>query len=85
MDVSNLLERFMYSYSVTSQIMFPILVFIIILLIKDLGKYSKISEKINKKINDLCESIEDTGFKKEHNESSFTYISRYIIKKKSRN
>ena len=85
MDVSNLLERFMYSYSVTSQIMFPILVFIIILLIKDLGKYGKLSEKINKNLSNLCESIEESGFKKEHNESYFSYIGRYIIKKKSKN
>ena len=85
MDAKNLLEQFIHSYSVTSQIMFPILVFIIILLMKDLGKYSKISEKINKKLNNLCESIEESGFKKEHSESSFAYISRYIIKRKSKN
>ena len=39
-------DLFFSAYSTTSQVMFPILVLIIILLIRDLAKYSKISEKI---------------------------------------
>ena len=61
--------------------MFPILVFIIILLVKDLGRYSKLSEKIDNIIRDLSENLNDKGFKKNHNESLLKHISRYINKK----
>ena len=54
-------ESFVEAYTVTALVMFPILVFIIILLVRDLGKYSKLSEKINGVIKNLSE---DT--KKEH-------------------
>ena len=39
-------DLFINAYTTTSLVMFPILVFIVILLIRDLGKYSKLSEKI---------------------------------------
>ena len=61
--------------------MFPILVFIVILLIRDLGKYSKLSEKINNIIKDLSEDITDKGFRKNDMESFLSHISRFINKK----
>ena len=73
-------ELFIKAYTTTSLVMFPILVFIIILLIRDLGKYSKLSEKINSKIKDISEDIEDKGIKKQTNESLLSHISRYINK-----
>tara|TARA_B100000401_G_scaffold392989_1_gene300584 strand:- start:818 stop:1012 length:195 start_codon:yes stop_codon:yes gene_type:complete len=60
--------------------MFPILVFIIILLIRDLAKYTKISEKIRKRLDDLSERIEDTGFKRNSNENVLIFIERYLKK-----
>jgi uncharacterized protein Smg (DUF494 family) len=60
--------------------MFPILVFIIILLIRDLAKYTKISEKIRKRLDDLSERIEDTGFKRNSNENVLKFIERYLKK-----
>ena len=60
--------------------MFPILVFIAILLIRDLGKYSKLSDKINKIIKDLSEDIIDKGFRKNDKESSLSHIRRFINK-----
>jgi len=60
--------------------MFPILVFIIILLIRDLAKYTKISEKIRKRLEDLSERIEDTGFKRNSNENVLIFIERYLKK-----
>ena len=60
--------------------MFPILVFIIILLIRDLAKYSKISEKIHKKLEDLSENIEDNGFKRKPKENVLIFIERFLKK-----
>ena len=60
--------------------MFPILVFIIILLIRDLAKYSKISEKIRKKLEDLSEDIEDNGFKRKPKENVLIFIERFFKK-----
>ena len=60
--------------------MFPILVFIIILLIRDLAKYTKISEKIRKRLYDISERIEDTGFKRNSNENVLIFIERYLKK-----
>tara|TARA_Y100000994_G_C15290259_1_gene275058 strand:+ start:98 stop:292 length:195 start_codon:yes stop_codon:yes gene_type:complete len=60
--------------------MFPILVFIIILLIRDLAKYSKISEKIRKKLEDLSEDIEDNGFKRKPKENVLIFIERFLKK-----
>jgi hypothetical protein len=60
--------------------MFPILVFIIILLIRDLAKYTKISEKIRKRLEDISERIEDTGFKRNSNENVLIFIERYLKK-----
>tara|TARA_B100000900_G_scaffold414000_1_gene439399 strand:+ start:1508 stop:1741 length:234 start_codon:yes stop_codon:yes gene_type:complete len=74
-------ELFIKAYTTTSLVMFPILVFIIVLLIRDLGKYSKLSEKVNSKIKDLSEDLEDKGIKKQANESLLNHLSRYINKK----
>ena len=73
-------ELFLSAYSTTSQVMFPILVFIIILLIRDLAKYTKISEKIRKRLEDISERIEDTGFKRNSNENVLIFIERYLKK-----
>ena len=77
MNFSTILE----AYTTTALVMFPILVFIIILLVKDLGRYSKLSEKIDNIIRDLSENLNDKGFKKNHNESLLKHITRYINKK----
>ena len=74
-------DLFINAYTITSLVMFPILVFIVILLIRDLGKYSKLSEKINNIIKDLSEDITDKGFRKTDSESTLSHISRYINKK----
>ena len=74
-------DLFINAYTITSLVMFPILIFIVILLIRDLGKYSKLSEKINNIIKDLSEDITDKGFKKNGTESSLSHISRFINKK----
>jgi len=74
------IELFLSAYSTTSQVMFPILVFIIILLIRDLAKYTKISEKIRKRLEDISERIEDTGFKRNSNENVLIFIERYLKK-----
>lgn len=73
-------ELFVSAYTTTSLVMFPILVFIVILLIIDLGKYSKLSEKINKILENLSEDIEEKGFKKDKKESLLSHISRFINK-----
>ncbi len=73
-------ELFINAYTTTAMVMFPILVFIIVLLIRDLGKYSKLSEKINTTIKNLSEDIEDKGLKKKTTESLLAHISRYINK-----
>ena len=74
-------DLFINAYTITSLVMFPILVFIVILLIRDLGKYSKLSEKINNIIKDLSEDITDRGFKKNDTASTLSHISRFINKK----
>tara|TARA_Y100000389_G_C17451428_1_gene515088 strand:- start:1024 stop:1257 length:234 start_codon:yes stop_codon:yes gene_type:complete len=74
-------DLFLNAYTVTSLVMFPILVFIIILLIRDLGKYSKLSEKINHVVKELSEDLQDKGFNKDSNESVLKHIARYINKK----
>ena len=74
------LDSFVEAYSVTALVMFPILVFIIILLIRDLGKYSKLSERIDSILKNLSEDLNDKGFKKEQKESVLQHISRYINK-----
>ena len=74
-------ELFIEAYTTTSLVMFPILVFIIILLIRDLGKYSKLSEKISNVIKNLSEDVEDKGLKKQKTESLLSHLSRYINKK----
>ena len=58
-------ESFVEAYTVTALVMFPILVFIIILLVRDLGKYSKLSERIDSILKNLSEDLSDKGFKKE--------------------
>ena len=74
-------ESFVEAYTVTALVMFPILVFIIILLVRDLGKYSKLSEKINGVIKNLSEDLNDKGFERENTESILQHITRYINKK----
>jgi len=74
------LELFVSAYTTTSLVMFPILVFIVILLIRDLGKYSKLSDKINNVLKNLSEDIEDKGFRKDKQESNLSHISRFINK-----
>ena len=74
-------ELFVEAYTVTALVMFPILVFIIILLVRDLGKYSKLSERIDSILKNLSEDLLDKGFKKVPKESILQHISRYINKK----
>ena len=73
-------ELFVSAYTTTSLVMFPILVFIVILLIRDLSKYSKLSEKINNILKNLSEDIEEKGFRKDKQESLLSHISRFINK-----
>ena len=75
------LDMFIEAYTVTALVMFPILVFIAILLVRDLGKYSKLSEKINNILKNLSEDLNDKGYKKNSHESILQHISRYINKK----
>ena len=74
-------ESFAEAYTVTALVMFPILVFIIVLLVRDLGKYSKLSERIDSILKNLSEDLSDKGYKKEPKESVLQHISRYINKK----
>ena len=74
-------ESFAEAYTVTAIVMFPILVFIIVLLVRDLGKYSKLSERIDSILKNLSEDLSDKGYKKEPKESVLQHISRYINKK----
>ncbi|MBS55770.1 MAG: hypothetical protein CMD64_02950 [Gammaproteobacteria bacterium] len=60
------------------------LIFIIILLVIDLGKYSKLSDKISKILTNLSDSIEDSGFKKDTNENELKHVQRFIDKKISK-
>jgi len=60
------------------------LIFIIILLVIDLGKYSKLSDKISKILTTLSDSIEDSGFKKDTNENELKHVQRFIDKKISK-
>tara|TARA_B100001769_G_C22092154_1_gene589090 strand:+ start:916 stop:1158 length:243 start_codon:yes stop_codon:yes gene_type:complete len=74
------LDLFFSAYSTTSEVMFPILVLIIILLIRDLNKTSKLSEKIHKKLKNISEDIEENGYMRKPKENIFTFIERYIKK-----
>ena len=74
-------DSFVEAYTVTALVMFPILVFIIILLVRDLGKYSKLSEKIDGILKGLSEDLSDKGFRKEPKESILQQITRFINKK----
>jgi len=74
------LELFVSAYTTTSLVMFPILVFIVILLIRDLSKYSKLSDKINNVLKNLSEDIDEKGFRKDKQESLLSHISRFINK-----
>ena len=60
------------------------LIFIIILLVIDLGKYSKLSDKISKILTNLSDSIEDSGFKKDTNENELKHVQRFVDKKISK-
>ena len=74
------MELLVSAYTKTSLVMFPIIVFIVILLIRDLGKYSRLSEKINNVLKNLSEDIEEKGFRKDKQESLLSHISRFINK-----
>ena len=52
------------AYTITSASYVSNPVFIIILLVRDLGKYSKLSDKIDSILKDLSEDLGDKGFKK---------------------
>ena len=70
--MENFFDTFLNAYTITSQVVFPMLIFIIILLVIDLGKYSKLSDKISKILTNLSDSIEDSGFKKDTNENELS-------------
>ena len=72
------------NYVITSQIMFPILIFIIILLVREFSKYSSMSNKIKNKIIDLADIIEDSGFQRKPGEKEFSFIERYLNKLNSK-
>tara|TARA_B100000586_G_C20029559_1_gene392702 strand:+ start:669 stop:947 length:279 start_codon:yes stop_codon:yes gene_type:complete len=78
--VNNFLEQFLSAYLVTSQVMFPILIVIIILLVKDFNRYGDISKKVNSKLDDLAELVEKTGFKKDSNDNNLDYVEKYLSK-----
>ena len=60
--------------------MFPILVFIIILLVREFSKYSSMSDKIKNRIIDLTDIIEESGFKRKPGEKEFAFVERYLKK-----
>ena len=78
--MNNILDLLYANYILTSQIMFPILIFIIILLIREFSKYSFMSNKIKNRIIDLADFIEDSGFKRNAGEKEFAFIERYLKK-----
>ena len=78
--VNNFLEQFLSAYLVTSQVMFPILIVIIILLVKDFNRYGDISKKVNSKLDDLAELVEKTGFKKDSKDNNLDYVEKYLSK-----
>jgi len=82
--LENFFDTFLNAYTITSQVVFPMLIFIIILLVIDLGKYSNLSDKISKILANLSDSIDDSGFKKDTNENELKHIQRFIDKKISR-
>ncbi len=82
--MENFFDTFLNAYAITSQVVFPMLIFIIILLVIDLGKYSKLSDKISKILANLSDSIEDSGFKKDTNENELKHVQRFIDKKISK-
>ena len=78
MNFSTILE----AYTTTALVMFPILVFIIILLVKDLGRYSKLSEKIDNIIKkSYLKILTIKALKKIQMSLLLKHISRYINKK----
>ncbi|MAQ73180.1 MAG: hypothetical protein CMD49_02585 [Gammaproteobacteria bacterium] len=79
--VNNFLEQFLSAYLVTSQVMFPILIVIIILLVKDFNKYGDISKKVNSRLDDLAELVEKTGFKKDSKDNNLDYVEKYLSKR----
>ena len=79
--VNNFLEQFLSAYLVTSQVMFPILTVIIILLVKDFNRYGDISKKVNSKLDDLAELVEKTGFKKDSKDTNLDYVEKYLSKR----
>ena len=82
--MNNILDLLYANYILTSQIMFPILIFIIILLIREFSKYSSMSDRIKNKIIDLIDIIEESGFKRKPDEKEFAFFERYLKKKISK-
>ena len=81
---SNIIGQFLNAYTITSQIMFPILVFIVILLIRDFNKYGNISAMINNRLNDQTDLVESTGFKKDNSDSNLDYLEKYLLNKENK-
>tara|TARA_Y100000590_G_scaffold68131_2_gene74154 strand:+ start:2649 stop:2912 length:264 start_codon:yes stop_codon:yes gene_type:complete len=81
---SNIIGQFLNAYTITSQIMFPILVFIVILLIRDFNKYGNISAMINNRLNDLTDLVESTGFKKDNSDTNLDYLEKYLLNKENK-
>ena len=75
------MEHFLKAYTTTSEIMLPILIFIIILIVRDLSKYSKVSDRISNILKEISDDIEDSGFVKNSGENSISFIRRFIAKK----
>ena len=48
---------------------------------RDLGKYSKLSDRISNILKEISDDIEDSGFVKNDREDSISYIRRFIAKK----
>ena len=52
------MDLFLNAYTTTSEIMLPILIFIIILIVRDLGKYSKLSDRISNILKEISDDID---------------------------
>jgi len=76
--------QFLSAYTITSQIMFPILVFIVILLVRDFNKYGNVSTMINNRLSDLSDLDESTGFKKDNSDNNLDYLEKYLSTKQNK-
>ena len=84
MSDGSFIEQFLSAYTITSQIMFPILVFIVILLVRDFNKYGKVSTMINNRLSDLSDLVESTGFKKDNSDNNLDYLEKYLSTKQNK-